>query len=115
MPGLARPPRSRSIAWASTVLPAPVSPVIALRPGPGRSSARSSSSRFSILSSSSTRPGLAAARDGVAPRELIRQPPELLPQAVVEARARGLGDQHLVVLEADFDLLLGAEPAHRPP
>ena len=37
------------------VLPAPVSPVIAFRPSPNRSSARSISSRFSIRSSCSTR------------------------------------------------------------
>ena len=33
MPGRARPPSSRSSAWASTVLPAPVSPVSTLSPG----------------------------------------------------------------------------------
>ena len=51
MPGRGLPPSSRSIAWASTVLPAPVSPVRAFRPGPRRSSARSISSRFSTRSS----------------------------------------------------------------
>ena len=53
-PGRGLPPSSRSSAWASTVLPAPVSPVIAASPGPGRSSARSISRRFSIRSSRST-------------------------------------------------------------
>ena len=52
--GRALPPISRSSECASTVLPAPVSPVIAFRPAPSRSSARSISSRFSIRSSWST-------------------------------------------------------------
>ena len=52
--GRALPPISRSSEWARTVLPAPVSPVIAFRPAPSRSSARSISSRFSIRSSRST-------------------------------------------------------------
>ena len=47
------PPISRSRDWASTVLPAPVSPVITFRPAPKRSSVRSIRSRFSILSSRS--------------------------------------------------------------
>src|SRR5215210_4330732 len=54
MPERGLPPSSRSSAWASTVLPAPVSPVMAVRPSPGRSSARSIRSRFSMRSSSST-------------------------------------------------------------
>src|SRR4051794_4978412 len=49
----ALPPVSRSSEWASTVLPAPVSPVIAFSPAPSRSSARSIRSRFSIRSSRS--------------------------------------------------------------
>src|SRR5688572_29082266 len=64
MPGRARPPSSRSSAWASTVLPAPVSPVRTLRPGPRRSSARSMSRRFSTRSSLSTPDGLPAPADG---------------------------------------------------
>ena len=48
------PPSRRSSAWASTVFPAPVSPVIAVSPSPGRSSALSIRSRFSMRSSSST-------------------------------------------------------------
>ena len=54
MPERGLPPSSRSSAWASTVLPAPVSPVIAVSPSPGRSSALSIRSRFSMRSSSST-------------------------------------------------------------
>ena len=54
--GRALPPISRSSEWASTVLPAPVSPVIALSPSPSRSSARSISSRFSIRNSRSMLP-----------------------------------------------------------
>ena len=49
--GRALPPISRSSEWASTVLPAPVSPVIAFSPSPSRNSAFSMSSRFSIRSS----------------------------------------------------------------
>ena len=51
--GRALPPMIRSSEWASTVLPAPVSPVIAFSPRPSRSSARSIRSRFSIRSSRS--------------------------------------------------------------
>ena len=58
--GRALPPIRRSSECASTVLPAPVSPVIAFSPSPSRSSARSISSRFSIRSSRSTAPCLAA-------------------------------------------------------
>ena len=54
MPDRGLPPSSRSSAWASTVFPAPVSPVIAVSPSPGRSSARSIRSRFSMRNSSST-------------------------------------------------------------
>src|SRR4051794_437899 len=54
MPGRGLPPSRRSSACASTVLPAPVSPVSTLSPGPRRSSARSISRRFSTRSSSST-------------------------------------------------------------
>ena len=56
--GRARPPISRSSECASTVLPAPVSPVITLNPSSRRSSARSISSRFSILSSRSITRGI---------------------------------------------------------
>ena len=63
-PARGLPPSSRSSAWASTVLPAPVSPVTAFSPAPGRSSARSMSSRFSMRSSRSTRICLATAADG---------------------------------------------------
>src|SRR5918994_2083907 len=55
----------RSSEWARMVLPAPVSPVIALSPRPRRSSARSISSRFSIRSSSSIGPVLARTPDGL--------------------------------------------------
>ena len=54
MPARARPPSSRSSAWASTVLPAPVSPVSTFSPGASRSCARSISRRFSTFSSCST-------------------------------------------------------------
>ena len=62
--GRARPPSSRSSECASTVLPAPVSPVIAFSPSPRRSSARSISSRFSIRSSSSIGPVCSVRADG---------------------------------------------------
>ena len=68
MPARGLPPSSRSSACASTVLPAPVSPVSTLSPGPSRSSARSISRRFSTRSSSSTRQGLPAGPDGPGPR-----------------------------------------------
>ena len=55
MPRRGLPPSSRSSAWASMVLPAPVSPVIAFRPRSSASSALSISSRFRTRSSSSTR------------------------------------------------------------
>ena len=58
------PPNSRSSAWASTVLPAPVSPVMTFRPGARRSSARSMRSRFSTRSSCSTPTGVPARADG---------------------------------------------------
>ncbi len=64
IPGRGRPPSSRSSAWASTVLPAPVSPVRTFNPGPRRSSARSISRRFSTRSSRSMHAGLAAYADG---------------------------------------------------
>ena len=55
MPRRGLPPSSRSSAWASIVLPAPVSPVIAFRPRSRASSALSISSRFRTRSSTSTR------------------------------------------------------------
>src|SRR3989442_2631320 len=130
MPERGRPPSSRSSAWARTVLPAPVSPVMAVRPGPRRSSARSISSRFSTRSSRSMGPGLPAVDDGagwrvpsvtgplrnrrdrygeVADGGSARQAPELLAEAVVEGRARHLCQQHLVVVEADLQLLAPIE------
>src|SRR5204862_6471877 len=42
------PPSRRPIAWARIVLPAPVSPVIAFRPGASDSSASRIRTRFSI-------------------------------------------------------------------
>ena len=63
-PAARAPPSSRSSAWASTVLPAPVSPVSTFRPGASRSCARSISSRFSTRSSCSTPAGLPAHGDG---------------------------------------------------
>src|SRR5260221_190454 len=49
----ALPPINKSSECASTVFPAPVSPVIAFSPSPTRNSAFSSSRRFSILNSRS--------------------------------------------------------------
>ncbi len=73
-----RPPSSRSSACASTVLPAPVSPVIAFRPPAQRSSARSISSKFWTRNSASiVRRGLAGDADGCGPR-LVGQAPELV-------------------------------------
>ena len=60
-------PVSRSSECASTVLPAPVSPVITFRPSPKRSSARSIRRRFSIRNSRSTGSCLAAAGDQLRP------------------------------------------------
>ena len=92
--GRARPPISRSSECASTVLPAPVSPVIAFRPAPRRSSARSISSRFSIRSSCSTPPVLAAGADGFAPAALrtparARARPAPAPAATAARPGRG--------------------------
>src|SRR5918997_123241 len=115
MPERGLPPSSRSSACASTVLPAPVSPVITVSPSRGLSSARSIRSRFSIRSSSSTRP-VYQRGPTERPRRyaLVGQPPELVAEAVVERRARQLGEQRLALLEADPDGLSGprgADPA----
>src|SRR5204862_945036 len=64
--GRALPPISESSECAKVVFPAPVSPVITLRPPVNRSSARSISSKFSMRSSWSTQPLLAMGRDGLA-------------------------------------------------
>ena len=53
-PASARPPNSSPSPVTTIVLPAPVSPVITLRPGPSRSSALSIRSRFWTRSSRST-------------------------------------------------------------
>src|SRR5215210_5565474 len=113
MPGRGLPPSSRSMAWASTVLPAPVSPVRAFRPGPRRSSARSISSRFSTRSSWSiarrctSRAGRIRSPPPPArvPSQLFREPPEALAQAVVEARPRELGERREGAPELDVDVL----------
>ena len=62
-----RPPISRSSECASTVLPAPVSPVITFSPGPKRISVRSMSRRFSIRSSRSIDGGIATAARRIGP------------------------------------------------
>src|SRR3954469_20947546 len=116
MPGRGFPPSNRSSACASTVFPAPVSPVITFRPGSSRSSARSISRRFSTRSSRSMRRVVASAPDGKARTGVrfteasqnrgervasVGQPSELLPEAVVEGGAGDLREQHLVVRERD--------------
>src|SRR5215207_6436514 len=112
MPERAFPPRSRSSAWASTVFPAPVSPVIAVRPSPGRSSPRSIRSRFSMRSSSSTvqvyqrAPTEPPGRD-----ELVGEASELVAQPVVEARARQLRQLRAARLEADGHAVFAREHA----
>ena len=50
----ARPPMSQSMAVTSIVLPAPVSPVSTVRPGPSRRSTSAMTPRFSMRSSLST-------------------------------------------------------------
>src|SRR3954469_25293553 len=122
MPGRARPPSSRSSAWASTVLPAPVSPVSTLRPGASRSSARSISRRFSTRSSKSTAEGLPAGPDGPGGTATVLlhaqasdQAPELLAQPLVERRPRHLGQQRGLLEEAAGQRLPGPELAGRAP
>ena len=108
-----RPAGGRGRARARSC-PAPVSPVMTLRPGSSRSSARSIRRRFSTRSSRSmpqvyqrgpTEPDaerafVSRACYSRAPRIVtprappsVRQPAELLPEAVVEGRARDLGQQ----------------------
>src|SRR6478752_6985717 len=114
MPARALPPSNRSSACASTVLPAPVSPVSTFRPGPRHSSARSISSRFSTRSSWSTHWGLPAGPDGsgAIPRScadlsqlrrelwhLAGEPAEALAQAVVEGRAGDLRERAVALAE----------------
>src|SRR4051794_8355287 len=101
MPGRALPPSRRSSAWASTVLPAPVSPVSTLSPAASRSSARSIRSRFSTRSSYSTPGCLPAAADGTHVRlaPVLHELAELLPQAAVERRPGQLGEQRRLVQE----------------
>src|SRR4051794_10477968 len=110
MPGRGLPPSSRSSAWASTVLPAPVSPVSALSPGPRRSSARSISSRFSTRSSWSMgstvyQPSGTDRPSVTKSLRLFRQPSEALAQAVVEARTGELRERRLRESELDVDVL----------
>src|SRR4051794_30487003 len=118
MPDLGFPPRSRSSACARTVLPAPVSPVMTLSPASRRSSARSIRSRFSTLSSVSMRAESHGDRtekpNACSYGDLVRQAPELVPEAVVERRARDLCEQHLAVLEGDVHLPARLEVRHRP-
>src|SRR3712207_2164108 len=116
--------RSRSSAWASIVLPAPVSPVSTLRPGPSRSSARSISRRFSTRSSDSTRAawhphptehtfGCSSATKPAKPS--AREPPELLAQPPVERRSRHLREARYVVAEAHVDRLPRRQLPDRAP
>src|SRR5947209_3339511 len=126
IPRRALPPRSRSRACASSVLPAPVSPVTTLSPGARASSARSSRSRFSTRSSSSMGDVLPAASDrpgwaglGLRPPAApsgdsgqAGQAPELLPQAAVEARPRNLREVALTIGEAGLDVLARRQHAH---
>src|SRR3712207_4791394 len=134
MPERGLPPSSRSSAWARTVLPAPVSPVSTLSPSPSRSSARSMRRRFSTRSSSSTRWMEPPGADGSPPRarlrnarvhydpwcydsgtvRLLSQAPEALPQPVVEARARKLGEQRVRAREVDRDVLARGDLRRRP-
>src|SRR3954468_12141423 len=117
IPGRARPPSSRSSACASTVFPAPVSPVSTLSPGASRSSARSISRRFSTRSSKSTGEGLPAPPDGPArPATLSsHQPAELLAQPPVERRSRDLGEQRRLLEGGAGDRLARPQLAGRPP
>src|SRR5215216_6019729 len=119
MPARGFPPSSRSSACASTVLPAPVSPVSTLSPGPRRSSARSISNRFSTRSSSSTEPRW------YQPPPTDRPVPaggshsggeasELLAQAVVEACPGYLGQAAALRPEANVEALARRKLAHRP-
>ncbi len=75
MPARERPPIKRSRACASTVLPAPVSPVSTFNPGPNASSARSISSRFSTRNSHNTATGVPASTDGSRRRAASRSSP----------------------------------------
>src|SRR4051812_20988142 len=116
MPDLGFPPRSRSSACARTVFPAPVSPVMALRPGSRRSSARSISRRFSTLSSLSMRAESHGRRtEKTNRRSLVGEAAELVPEAVVERRSRDLRQQHLAVLERDVHLAPWLEIGHGAP
>ena len=87
IPARGRPPSSRSSAWARTVLPAPVSPVSTVRPGPSRSSARSISRRFSTRSSSSTPRGSTSRRR----RTRARSPQAPHPQCPADALSAPAG------------------------
>src|SRR5437588_13110349 len=111
MPLRARPPSSRSSECASSVLPAPVSPVTTFSPGPRRSSARSSSNRFSTRSSSSTREVLSGGDDGSLGRS--RQAAELVAQPPVERGAGNLREMALTALEARLQPLARREHAYR--
>src|SRR3954453_17902796 len=113
MPGRARPPSSRSSACASTVLPAPVSPVRTLRPGARRSSARSISRRFSTRSSDSIEPEdvSGARRTARDVAESLREQAELLAKAAIEGAAWDLGQLRGLAQEARGDRLAGRQLA----
>src|SRR5947209_20495220 len=127
------------MAWASTVLPAPVSPVSTLRPAVSRSSARSINTRFSTRSSASTVRGVSAGGDGstvaaarrhgrrrpaarspppggtvAAARRSARELAELLAQAAIEGGAGQLGEQAGVMDEAGPGLAAGGPLADQP-
>src|SRR5688500_3069102 len=104
----------RSSECASTVLPAPVSPVIAFRPDPRRSSARSIRRRFSIRSSSSIAKEIAAEPDGFVRRLVLGaagQAAELLADAAVEVGSGELREPADVGAEPDLDLVARREVA----
>src|SRR5579863_1596625 len=110
MPGRARPPRRRSRACARTVFPAPVSPVITLRPPESSRRACSISRRFCTDSSRSIAQGLPASGDGTGS---ARQASELLAQAQIEARSVALRERRNILREARDKRLGGPELTDR--
>src|SRR4029079_16904756 len=91
----ARPPRSSPSASTRMLLPAPVSPVIAVRPGPKEISASSISATPEIFSSVNTVIPSSARARRLLPLTLPFAPRQLLSQDPEEAARRSINAQRL--------------------
>src|SRR5687768_11634806 len=101
-PGSARPPRSSPRAVTTMVLPAPVSPVIAVKPGPSSSTDSSITPRAVIRISSSIVDGPPATVSGGAAPPCDRQL-ELRDEPVGERRLVQPREEHRRVAPAYLD------------